>query len=353
MKIKICTILAALYATNLFGQTFEPSLDVKLGARVDWQQQWTAGSIDNENSGFNGNCLVLWVDGNINRHFKYSWRQRLEKTIEKGSSFFDGTDWVNVSYMPNEQWTFSGGKEVVAIGGFEYDRSPLDLFTCGEYLASIPCYQFGISATYTLPGGLDSFTAQVSQSPWSQQTGNKNMYGYNLLWKGKHGLFSALYSLNILEYARGKYISYISLGNRLDYRNLTLELDLINRAASHQTYLFKDFSMTAELAWHPGSRWRVYAKTAYDVNRSGTDADYCVLDGTEIWLFGAGIEYHPFITNKHDLRLHGTFFHTHGTNANPDGMLPGRTNILNIGLAWKFDILHIANATKNCAPAPK
>ncbi len=36
------------------------------------------------------------------------------------------------------RWGVQGGKEVVAIGGFEYDRAPIDLYSCSVFWNNVP-----------------------------------------------------------------------------------------------------------------------------------------------------------------------------------------------------------------------
>ncbi len=39
------------------------------------------------------------------------------------------------------------------------------------------------------------------------------------------------------EYADGRYISYLALGNRFSFGKWALELDLMNRAAAHRHFI--------------------------------------------------------------------------------------------------------------------
>lgn len=102
------------------------------------------------------------------------------------------------------------------------------------------------------------------------------------MWNGSHGFFDAIYSVNMMEYLPGRFINYISLGNKFTFDKVALELDVMNRASSHQTFFLKDMSVIADLAYSPNGNWKVFGKFSYDVNKSGTDADLYVLNGTEM-----------------------------------------------------------------------
>lgn len=56
------------------------------------------------------------------------------------------------------------------------------------------------------------------------------------MWNGSHGFFDAIYSVNMMEYLPGRFINYISLGNKFTFDKVALELDVMNRASSHQTF---------------------------------------------------------------------------------------------------------------------
>lgn len=310
---------------------------LKLGveARMDYQYDRSGRYIDDSQTGFKGRYLMLRADGQIAKGLSYSWRQRLNKT-HLDQSFFDATDWVYLNY-DYDKWHFQAGKEVVAIGGYEYDRSPVDLYSCSVFWNNIPCYDLGVSIGYDV-GKSDLIKFQVVQSPFFTPE-NRNMYGYNLMWNGSHGSFNAIYSVNMIEYRKGCYINYIALGNKFSWGRVSLELDLMNRAASGQTFLLKDCSVMGELSWIPSSHWRVFGKMTYDVNKSGTDKDFTVLDGTDLKMTGAGVEYFPLCKGSHTLRLHANAFYSWGRNANPADLMQHHTSFASVGLTWRMDLL--------------
>ena len=312
------------------------SLDIE--ARVDWQLANYDGHTDDSNTGFKARYLVIRADGRIVPGLTYSWRQRLNKA-HSDQSFFDATDWVYLNWRVGK-WNLQAGKEVVAIGGWEYDRAPIDLYGCSVFWNNIPCYDLGISAGYHFSDS-DALTAQVVQSPFFTSS-NRNMYAYNLLWSGSHGIFSALYSANLIEYDKGKYINYLALGNKFNFGKVSVELDFMNRAASGQTFMFKDCSVIGEVSYVPSDRWRVHAKMTYDVNRSGTSKDYTVLDGTELTMAGAGVEFYPLRKGRHTLRVHANCYYSWGHNANEADIMQSKTLFVSAGLTWDMNLLNIA-----------
>lgn len=306
-------------------------------ARVDWQLDRQDAVTNDAATGFKGKYLMLRMDGQIFKGFTYSWRQRLNKQLVE-SSWFDATDWIYVNYNTSD-WNFRVGKDVVAIGGWEYDAAPYNIYDGSVFWNNIACYQLGVSAAYNLTPA-DRLTAQITQSPM-HYAGNSNMYAYNLMWTGHHGCFDALYSANLLEYAKGKYINYLMLGNKFTFDKFTAEIDLMNRASRHQAFLFKDCSVVADLKYNPARQWCVFAKYSYDVNKSGTNADTTVLDGTELNMAGAGLEFYPLYKTKTSLRLHGGLFYSWGHNANHADPMQSKTLFATFGVTWNMNLVNL------------
>ncbi len=335
----LTTLPSALGLESAPPDSIEKPTVLKLGieARVDFQYDRQENHTVNSETGFKGKYLMVRADGQIVKGLTYSWRQRFN-VQHLDRSFFDATDWLYLNYEI-AGLNFQAGKEIVAIGGFEYDRAPFDLYSCSVFWNNIPCYALGVSAAYDLSPS-DRLTFQVTQSPFFTKA-NSNMYAYNLMWNGHHSFFDAIYSVNLIEYLRGHYISYIALGNKFTHRNVSLELDLMNRAASHQTFLFRDCSVMAELSWNPNSHWRVFGKMTYDVNKSGTDSDFTVFNGTELTMAGVGLEYFPLRKQRHTLRIHANAFYSWGKNTNTEDLMHHNTLFASAGLTWHIDLLNI------------
>lgn len=331
--------LALCAVSILSAHAQEPSTETlfkfQAETRLDYQRDWTDGTVVKDNSGFEGKYLNFRVDGNLSDAVSYSWRQRLNKT-HKDATFFDATDWIYVNYNFG-RWSLAGGKQVVAIGGWEYDRAPIDLYGCSVFWNNIPCYELGASMSYKITDN-DKLTAQFCESPF--HTGDdRDMYAYNLMWSGTHGIFSPIWSVNLIEYMPRHYISYIALGNKFTVERVSLELDLMNRASSGQTFMFRDMSVMGELTYTPSQKWKVFGKMTYDVNHTGSSADLCVLSGTEMKMAGAGVEFFPLSDGRNTLRLHANIFYGWGNNANSAAVMQNKTTLVDMGVKWSMDLL--------------
>jgi hypothetical protein len=337
---KILFCLGLLASTTASAQTLNPTFNLDLQARIDYQRDDIDGTAIDDNSGFKGKYLNFQLSGDITPKLSYAWRQRLNKASNE-SSFFEATDWVYLEYRPTDRWALAAGKQVVAIGGYEYDRAPINIYRGSEFWNNIPCYQLGASATYKFKNEQDKLLAQICTNPFYKQIdGNTNTYAYNLMWMGSHGFFNTLYTLNLIEYMPKHYISYIALGHNLKFsRKVSLELDLMNRAASGQTFLFRDASVMANLCVDVTRKLQVFAKGTYDVNRTHSTADFTVLPGSEIKMAGGGVEYRPLKDKRNELRLHAFCFYSWGTNTNPDATLHNKQTFADVGVTWYMNVL--------------
>lgn len=341
MKPGLILALLALFSMTAMAQESE-IVNLQFEVRADYMQEHQNGSKIHENSGFKGKYLNIRMDGNITEGLSYSFRHRLNR-LNSDESFFNATDWITLNYT-HSNWGFSAGKQVVAIGGYEYDRAPIDLYFCSEYWNNIACYQFGVSSSYTTDAGNDTFLLQFCQSPFRKNALNaedRELYAYNLMWYGTHDFFSTMYSVNMIEYLPGRFINYIALGNQFRFGDCRLQLDFMNRATDMKDIIGKDMSIMTEFQWKACDRLNVIAKFTYDINRTGSIGDLCVAPGTDIYRAGAALEYFPIKTYK-DLRMHLSCCHTNGKSPESAVLRPKQT-IVDAGITWKVGLLNIKN----------
>ena len=306
-------------------------------ARFDYLNQTLDGDKLDEASGIKFRYLNMRMDGKIGKMFNYSWRQRLTKMYNAGD-FVDNTDWLYLNFQPTKNWGIAAGKQVVLIGGWEYDRAPIDLYFCSEYWNNVVCYSYGASVTYTTNKGNDSISFQACQSPYD--TKQNDLFAYNLYWMGKHGCYTALHSLNFSEYDKGKYNMYIVLGNQFKFGDATIQLDLMNRGINGRELLFKDFSIMGEVAYLIADRVNIFARASYDYSDSERPTGLFVYPGTNLTRVGGGVEYYPLGgKGNRDVRLHAAYAYGFGTNGNPAGTILDNQGYLTVGLTWRIDVI--------------
>lgn len=340
---KIKSIVALLFCAciTVFAQENKP-VSISFEARGDYQRTYIDDETIKDESGFKGNIVNVILKGSISDKFSYAYRQRLNG-INKDNTFFDATDWLYLDYKATDNIKLSAGKQIVLVGGWELEAAPIDCYFLSEYCYNFPCYQWGVSTNYTTSDGKDNLTLQVCQSPFRKHYSalsdkGVDTYAYNIMWQGNHGFFEPLWSVNMMEYAPGKYINYISLGNKLHIGDrIQVDLDFMNRAVAGHTFFGRDCSFVGRVSYQPIKQLNVFAKVSYDVNKTDSDADICVMKGTEITRLGCGFEYFPLKNNK--VRIHGNYSYSFGNNTNPEGTLVDKLSVLNLGLTWRMKVL--------------
>ena len=307
-------------------------VNLRMEARGDLQNELISGDVNAGNTGFRGKQFNLRLNGNINDSWSYVYRQRMGKP-NSDASYFDAVDHINLTSTTGA-WSFTGGKQTVAVGGYEYDRAPIDFYFGSEYWYNMACYQWGVNAKYDFGNeSNDALTLQVVQSPFRNVS--PEMFSYNLLWSGSYGWIDILHSVNMVEYLPGKYVNFIALGHQFNMGDFKLQLDWMNRA-DMSNFGFDDFSVMADLSWSASDKMNIFAKYSYDVNGSNT-ADYCVLPGTELTRVGAGFEYFPIEASR-DIRFHCGYSYAWGTNGNFGGTVFDEQSFLTLGVTWKMSI---------------
>ncbi len=312
--------------------------NLQLNTRADFTVDYNMGndtiapSLDH---GFAGKYLVVAMDGRIGSKFSYHLRQRLNSpNIGFANTFFQGTDWAYVNWELSNNWFLSAGKQVVAIGGWEYDSNPIDIYYGTEFWNKVCCYEVGASINYVSNSGDHHLLFQVCNSPFINGA-MQGIYAYNLMWYGDFGAFKTTYSTNMIEYEHGKFINYISLGNKLQFDGVEMYLDILNRASFEQEQFFgQDITAIYGIGVDIGPKWIVFAKAGYDFNKAqlpNADAyDTYVEPGKKVDFESVGFEYYPM--GDRSLRLHLC-----GSHTSVDGEAKFQANI---GLTWKVNLLH-------------
>ena len=144
----------------------------KLEARADMEythQRVTAdGSTVGDGTdlyGIHGKYFNLHLGGNLGENFSYYFRQRIK--AEAGTvNFFDNTDFLYLNYRPTQNWQLRFGKDAMAVGGFEYDAAPIDVYFETYMWDNFYCFQLAASGAYISDDGKQTLMLQVSQSPY-------------------------------------------------------------------------------------------------------------------------------------------------------------------------------------------
>lgn len=317
-------------------------ISLDLDARLDWQLLDKNGKFDRSQTGFIGKYIALKAHGELMDGLTYTWRQRFSRT-PKDNTFWDQTDILDVNYQ-YDKFDFGAGKQVVLIGGYEYDRAPINLMCPNLFVSNVACYQFGVSAGYQLTPN-DHLAFQISQSIFATAA-DRNLYSYNLMWRGGHNLtdrlrLETIWSVNEVEFLKGKYCNYVALGNKLQIDDkYEVLVDLMTRTYPHNR-AFKNNTFMGELVWNISPKWKVTAKASYDCNRGINKTDKSeVARGSQLVIAGAVGEWYPINNKRHLLKVHAAAFGSIGVNYNSADLMQKNTIYGSIGLTWHMNLFN-------------
>lgn len=306
-----------------------------------------------ENSyGFTGRYFNLHMGGNLTKNLSYYFRQRI--IANPGSvNFFDNTDFLYLNYNITPNWSVRVGKDALAVGGFEYDAPPIDVLFSSYYWDYFYCFQLAAGATFHTKDQRNHLTLQIANSPYVfyGSAFKNSLMSYNLLWSGHFGCFKTLYSFNMFERSKGKFMNYVALGNQLEFKHFKFYLDLMHHATNTKQ-LFKNFAAIGRADVIIDDQASLFAKIGYEQNldqleiqnylETGELWDCLAFPGQQYFFYGLGCEVRP--RKFSDLRIHAFVAnysvrndYTEPTTLEDDRDIFNLT--ANVGISWNIDFV--------------
>lgn len=339
-------------------------IEIRAAFDVDWENHACYDAFSNQRIpmddtttyGFNGHYFNLKLGGEFGKGFSYYFRQRI--IANKGAaSLFDNTDFLYLQYQFHPRWAVRVGKEALAIGGYEYDAAPIDVYFYTNFWGNVHCFQLAGSLIYTDLKHKNKLTLQVANSPYVYYNGDGNewkqgLLGYSLMWNGNFNHFQTIYSINFFERKRGDFISYISLGNKLQFGWWSWYVDYMNRAANVKKF-FSDFMLVSRMDFSL-KNVNLYVKAGYEQNFAENPYSAIVRDplmtpNASAVFYGLGVEYHP--KGIQAVRLHAFVKNNHFTVREPRFTDSKFAVSGEIGVTWNVDFLRYfskkLNSTNN------
>lgn len=247
---------------------------------------------------------ILYSDLNINISDNFSFfMQNKWVTATRGeeNKYFEATkylygkttEFINFAYLEANVggFTFHLGKDVMLNGIFEYDPYDYDVHPelASSFWNSFCCYQFGASATYTIPSGTHAFSVQVNSSPYNFEAPFKNgMMAYSAMWSCQYDFISARLAYNGIQHDEDNlnaFAHFASAGIQGKLGDFAFGMDYLNNVAStdYGTTLIPSVSYTS-----PSDKWDVklcglYERAA-EINYTG-------------WKAGVIGQWYPFTTD--------------------------------------------------------
>ena len=228
-KLSLAFLLVLLVAFNNIGFSQEKNFTIdklSVEGRVDYD--YIMRTVDK--SGLDGKFFNFEMKGSFLQDFSYRVRQRIDMTAGSAK-----TDFMILSYHANKNWSLTAGRMPLAVGGWEYDLPPIDVYYASLFWNDFSCYDIGAQVEFHTTNGNHDIIFQITNSTFNRYDEDgkfirlPNRYTYNLIWYGRMGCFTTSYSINMMEQNKGEYINYIALGNMFDLGKLDFYVDFMNR----------------------------------------------------------------------------------------------------------------------------
>ncbi len=314
-------------------------LRISTEMRTDYRNDlgYPGTGVTTGDNGLRVNNLFLRIDGRIDDHVTYAFRQRLNR-MNPDPSVMASIDWAQLIWSPNERWSFAAGKQVMEVGSMEYDANPNDVFRYSEWIQQAQAYQLGASVTRRF-GTDDEVIFQITQSLCDNEALHR-YFSYNASWRHTGtGVWRPYYSVNLHQYAPRSFMAMTALGNRFYFGRYWFCLDWVQRSTLHYIRTTgrpaEDFTIIGCADWRVTDHVTLTIEGSYDHNVDDA-ADCLAFVGTRLGVVGGGILWYPAADKRY--RFHATFNHTFGEN--PSGTLPADAWGVNIGLTWRLNLIN-------------
>lgn len=347
MKTRLLITLATLilaaaplksHAQINWGEVFSK---FKLEVRADGEITTTDST---PNLGFHGKYFNFMLGGDLSGGFSYYFKQRI--VANPGSvTFFDNTDFLYLDYMPTQNWRLRFGKDAMALGGFEYDASPIDVYFPTNIWRNIYCFQLAFSGAYITDDGNHTFIAQVSNSPYINYNNlnyDAGLVAYNLYWAGNMGHFHTLWSTSMVEYKWNNYLNMTMLGMKLIYDKWDLYFDFMHHALAINDW-GKNFGFVSCANYYFTDRFNIFVKGMYEQNKSSetlgssVSMDHQLAAGHTTARYGLGFEWFPSEAKNVRLHIYGCRMTDSYTDATTGKDVTDASWNFNIGATWTMD----------------
>lgn len=267
---------------------------------------------------FGTSSLYTLFEGSIGENFSYSmsnhWLSTDTKSLYQNafrSDDVDFIDWLTLSYSVG-RFTFTVGKDMLAIGGYELDPMDVDQHPtlCSTFWHNCAIYQWGGKVEYTTKDEASTVALQFGTSPFGELPFKSKLFSYSFIWYGEYGCFAPIWSANLIEYDRGCFVKMASLGNGFYFGDFTAEVDLMYKHLNYEGSNH-EFSAIGKFGYTLKDKVELFVKAGYERHTGldifGYEDDFSFmptdLSSRNFAFYGGGVNYYPLRSSK-DLRLH-------------------------------------------------
>ena len=192
---------------------------------------------DDSGASFVGRQLRFEMLGNINKHWGYRFRYRLNRPGDQQSdNFSNNIDFMMIRYKFNDRFELTAGKEGVALGGYQYDDNPIQVLEFCDWLTGIDGFHLGMQGSYKIT---QDHTMYLSLHNANNDRTNKYYFedktiksshfplGATACWSGSFfgGKLQTLWSYTLLSEVQNNLSHLVMTGTKLNMKKWQLILD--------------------------------------------------------------------------------------------------------------------------------
>ncbi len=233
-----------LSSSSLFAQPIDEtpkSVNLSLHLRPAFHAQINGTPLEFERGEFKFDHIIVDLGGEVTSKLSYRYLQRLNKVspVFTKENLPSSIDYAYLKYSFNGLFSMTAGKQALSIGGFEYNKYPVDVYDYSGISNLVTCYLTGIQIAFT-PTQNQEFSFQIVNNrmgTWREAIGIPQtalqleppvlpLY-YSLGWNSSY-LDNALqlrYAANITSPAKGKTLIMVSGGQMWQSGPFTIYID--------------------------------------------------------------------------------------------------------------------------------
>ena len=235
------------------------------------------------------------------------------KDLYRYSLRSDYTNWLDWAYLTYTVGSFdiSVGKDMVTTGGLEFDDYDFEVHPSlvSSFWNDFSCYQWGAKVAWNAPSESDSFSLQMTTSPFGERPFASKLFNYSLQWRGEHGPLETIWSATAVGTEPGEFQPVFALGQRLNLDSWTVGLDAFSVVGDWEEIIRKGITLMPSVVYSPSDKLDILAKAGYENYASELVEDLTF----NRWWGGLACHWYP-LQDSRDLRVHAVAAYDHSTS---------------------------------------
>ncbi len=323
----------------------ENGVEISAVARFDANPYFPLAKGGETDFGFGNTSVYTFIDGTFGRGWSYSvsnhwlgvsWYKSAPE--EKMTPLYSASwhsdsaswlDWATIGYTLETEhagsWTFSMGKDMMAIGlceleandvdshfdlsSFFWNGAPLELEDGTWFGTGMQVYQWGGSIDWTSPNEEIALRLQMSSSPYSARPYEDSKMAFGLMYSQQKEIWTGRASVNAVSGYEGwdeegtpfgtSWWRFYTIGESFEYEGFSGNLDAMMRGTSWRSPA-QEALVTAKLQYDFGDRASIFVKGGWEMFGNIRETESEVL---HTGFGGLGAHWYP-LKDSQALRIH-------------------------------------------------